>query len=109
LEATLQFSVTPNTNTISKIELFSTGGSLGAVTNQPTATFSVAPRILGIGLHPFYAVVTDNATNQFRTAITNIRLHRIRLPFPATDRPSRPPIIAWSSTAGRSYDILTLY
>ena len=34
LGATLQFSVIANTNNVSSIELFSTGGSLGIVTNQ---------------------------------------------------------------------------
>src|SRR5205823_1416607 len=41
-EATLQFSVVANTNNISKIELFSTGGSLGVVLGQSNAVFSVA-------------------------------------------------------------------
>ncbi len=106
LEATLQFSVTPNTNTISKIELFSTGGSLGAVTNQPTANFSVIATNLGLGLHPFYAVVTDNAGHQYRTAATNIRLVGPDSPFPL-QLGAPPPILAWPATAGRSYDILT--
>jgi uncharacterized protein (TIGR03790 family) len=106
VEATLQFSVTPNTNAISKIELFSTGGSLGAVTNQPTATFSVAATNLGLGLHPFYAIVTDNSGRQFRTAMTNIRLVGQDAPFPLQIG-SPPPILAWPATPGRSYDILT--
>ena len=42
VEATLQFSVIANTNNISKIELFSTGASLGSVLNQSNAVFSVA-------------------------------------------------------------------
>jgi uncharacterized protein (TIGR03790 family) len=106
LEATLQFSVTPSTNTISKIELFSTGGSLSAVTNQPTANFSIVATNLGLGLHPFYAIVTDNAGHQFRTATTNIRLIGPDSPFPL--QIGWPPaILAWPATAGRSYDILT--
>ncbi len=57
LEATLQFSVVANTNNISKIELFSTGGSLGSVASQSNAVFSVAGASLGLGLHPFYALM----------------------------------------------------
>ena len=102
----MQFSVTPNTNAISKIELFSTGSSLGAVTNQPTAAFSVVATNLGLGLHPFYALVTDNSGHQFRTATTNIRLIGPDSPFPLQIG-SPPPMLAWPATPGRSYDILT--
>jgi len=55
LETTLRFSVTANTNTIAKIELFSTGGSLSNALGQSNAIFSVAGTNLGLGLHPFYA------------------------------------------------------
>src|SRR5207237_4384752 len=67
LEGTLQFSVTANTNNISKIELFSTGGSLSSVTGQSNVTFSVAATNLGLGLHPFYGIVTASTGKQFRT------------------------------------------
>jgi len=58
LEATLQFSVVANTNNITRIELFSTGGALTNVTSQSSANFSLAAINLGVGLHPFYAMVT---------------------------------------------------
>ncbi len=68
LEATLQFSVVANTNGVTKIELFSTGGSLAVVTNQSSAVFAVAGTTLGAGLHPFYAVVTAGGGQQYRIA-----------------------------------------
>ena len=79
--ATLQFSVIANTNNVTAIELFSTGGSLGIASNQAAAFFSVAGTNLGLGLHPFYAIVTDGAGNQYRTATTWIRLIGPEPPF----------------------------
>src|SRR6185369_14328399 len=49
LETTLQFLVAANTNTITRTELFSTGGSWGVVSNQQNATFSIAATNLGAG------------------------------------------------------------
>lgn len=106
VEATLQFSVTPNTNAISLIQLFSTGGLLAAVTNQPTATFSVVATNLGVGLHPFYALVTANSGAQYRTATTWVRLVGPDSPFPLTIGASSPLTLVWPSTDGRSYDVL---
>ncbi len=106
VEATMQFAVTANTNTISKIELFSTGGSLGAVSNQSSATFSVAATNLGLGLHPFYAIVTATNGKQYRTETHCIRLVGMDSPFTIQiDAP--PPVLVWPATAGRSYDILS--
>ena len=67
LNFTLLFSVAANTNTISTIELFTTGGSVGVVSNLSSATFAVAATNLGVGLHPFYAVVTRSDGKQYRT------------------------------------------
>ncbi|PWU19681.1 MAG: hypothetical protein C5B50_06115 [Verrucomicrobia bacterium] len=106
----LQFSVTANTSSISKIELFGTGGSLGSVTGQSNATFTVSSSLMGLGLHPFYAVVTGNTGAQYRTATTWIRLVTIppfvEPPFSLT-MTSPPPRLSWPATAGRSYDILS--
>jgi hypothetical protein len=64
----LQFTVTANTNNISRIELFSTGGSVGVATNQAAAVFQRVRRLyLGLGLHPFYALVTDQAGHRYQT------------------------------------------
>jgi uncharacterized protein (TIGR03790 family) len=103
--ATLQFSVTVNTNNVGAIELFSTGGSLGAVSNQAPAYFSVPGANLGVGLHPFYAVVTGATGNQYRTASTWINLIGPEPPFAISV--SDPPLtLSWPCTVGRSYEVL---
>jgi hypothetical protein len=106
LEATLQFLVTANTNTIARIELFSTGGSWGAVSNQPSATFSVAATNLGIGLHPFYALVTRNDGRQYRTETRWIRIVGDEPPFALAIAPGAPTV-SWPATAGRRYEVLS--
>ena len=106
---TLQFAVTPNTNTISRIELFSTGGLLAGVTNQPSATFSVAGADLDLGLHPFCALVTRNDGKQYRTATTWIRLVAVDFaepPFTLTAT-APPPVLSWPATVGRTYQVLS--
>jgi hypothetical protein len=105
LEATLQFSVTANTNTISRIELFSTGGSWGVVNNQSSATFSLAGTNLGLGLHPFYAMVTRNDGQQYRTETKWIRLLGDEPPF-ALAIAGSAPTVTWPATAGRRYEVL---
>lgn len=105
VSATLQFSVVANTGTVTNIELFSTGGSLTNVTGQSSAVFSVAGTNLGLGLHPFYAVVTIPG-KQYRTETRWIRLlgpepaFRVTAATPATT-------ISWPATAGRPYVILS--
>lgn len=106
IEGTLKFSVTPNTNAISLIQLYSTGGLIGAATNQPTLTNSIAASYLGIGLHPFYAIVTANSGAQYRTATTWINVIGPDSPFELQVRPSPLITLSWPSTGGRSYDIL---
>jgi uncharacterized protein (TIGR03790 family) len=106
LEATFQFSVVANTNNISRIELFSTGGSLTNVLNQSNVVFSVAGTNLGLGLHPFYAIVTANGGRQYRTETKWIRLVGADAPFPVSLAAS-PAKLTWPAAAGRSYDILT--
>ncbi len=106
LEATLQFSVVANTNNISKIELFTTGGSRGSVLNQSNAVFSVAGASLGLGLHPFYAIVTGNDGGQYRTETKWIRLVGADSPF-LVSVAAPPARLSWPATAGRSYDILS--
>ena len=106
LEAILQFSVVANTNNISKIELFSTGGSRSYVLSQSNAVFSVAGISLGLGLHPFYAIVTTSSGSQYRTETKWIRLVGADSPFPVSVA-APPPKLAWPAAAGRSYDILS--
>jgi uncharacterized protein (TIGR03790 family) len=106
VEGTLQFSVTANTNTISSIELFSTGGSLGIISNAPSAVFSVAGTNLDLGLHPFYAIITASNGQQYRTETKWIRLIGPENPF-VLSISNPPPTLSWPATAGRSYDILS--
>jgi uncharacterized protein (TIGR03790 family) len=106
LNFTLLFSVAANTNTISTIELFTTGGSVGVVSNLSSATFAVAAANLGIGLHPFYAMVTRSDGKQFRTGTEWIRIGGSEPPFGLT-MTAPPPIIGWPATAGRLYEVLS--
>jgi uncharacterized protein (TIGR03790 family) len=106
LDFTLLFSVTANTNTISRIELFTTGGSIGVVSNLSSATFAVAATNLGIGLHPFYAVVTRSDGKTYRTETKWIRLGGTEPPFGLT-LTAPPPVLAWPATAGRLYEVLS--
>lgn len=105
LDFTLLFSVAANTNTISTIELFTTGGSVGVVSNLSSATFAVAATNLGVGLHPFYAVVTRSDGKQYRTGTEWIRIGGSEPPFGLTIT-APPPTIAWPATAGRLYQVL---
>ena len=106
LEATLQFSVAASTNSISRIELFSTGGALASVIGQPSAVFSVAGTNLGIGLHPFYVLVTAADGSRYRTETQWIRLVGADAPFAVTIA-APAPRLAWPAAAGRRYDILS--
>src|SRR5262249_29728197 len=102
---TLKFSVVANTNNISKIELFSNGGSLGSVLGQSNAVFNVAGTNMGLGVVPFCAIVTASGGKQYRTETKWIRLIG---PEPAfLVGISRPALLSWPATAGRSYDILS--
>jgi hypothetical protein len=106
LEAMLQFSVTANTTPISSIELFSTGGAWGAVSNQSTAMFALAATHLGVGLHPFHAVVTRDDGQQYRTETKWIRVNSNDTPFALTVTGSAPEI-TWPATAGRRYEVFS--
>ena len=106
LNFTLLFSVVANTNAISQIELFTTGGSVGVVSNLSSATFAMAATNLGIGLHPFYAVVTRSDGKQYRTGTEWIRIGGSEPPFGLT-MTTPPPIIGWPATAGRLYEVLS--
>jgi hypothetical protein len=102
LEMSLRFAVTANATNISRIELFSTGGSGGTVFNQPSAPFSMPAASLGLGLHPFFAVVTDTSGKRYQTQTTWIRIiPTIRLSI------TGPPLtLSWAALPGQRYDIL---
>jgi hypothetical protein len=103
---TLQFSVIANTNNVSKIELFSTGGSVGSVLGQSSASFSVAGTNVGIGLHPFYAIVTTATGKQYRTETKWIRLSGTEPAFPISIS-TPPPTLTWPAVPGKTYEILS--
>jgi len=98
----LQFTVTANATNISSIELFSTGGCVGMATNQSAATFDVSPTYLGLGLHPFYALVTDQAGHRYQTQTV---LYRI-IPTIMLTLTGTPPVLSWLTITNRQYDIL---
>jgi len=106
LEATLVFSIAVNTGAVSSIELFSTGGSLGSVSNQVQATFSIPGARLGAGLHPFYTVVTASNGAQYRTETKCLRLVAGQASF-ALAIAGNPPTLSWPAVAGRAYDVFS--
>ena len=106
LEAALVFSIAVNTNSVASIELFSTGGSLGSVSNQVQAAFSIPGARLGAGLHPFYAVVTSANGAQYRTETKCLRLISGQAPF-ALAIAGNPPTLSWPAVAGRAYDVFS--
>ena len=106
LEATLVCSVAVNTNAVASIELFSTGGSVGGVSNQVQATFSVPGALLGAGLHPLYTVVTAANGAQYRTETKWVRLISGQAPF-ALAIAGNPPTLSWPAVAGRAYEVFS--
>jgi uncharacterized protein (TIGR03790 family) len=74
VQGTYHIQVAANTNTVSLITLYSTGGALGAVTNQSTVTFPVAGTNLWAGLHPFYAIVKTSDGLEYRTGTQWVQL-----------------------------------
>jgi uncharacterized protein (TIGR03790 family) len=102
LDAPLQFAVTANAGNISQIELFSTGGSVGVASNQLSAVFTAPSAFLGLGLHPFYALVTDTAGNRYQTETAWIRL----IPTIQLNLAGVPLKLSWPAAPGVSYDVL---
>ncbi len=97
----LQFTITANTPNITSINLFSTGGSIAVVSNQPATTFSIVGTNLGLGLHPFYALVTDTSGHQYQTQTVWYRL------FPAITLTLavQPAVLSWPATPGSQYAV----
>ncbi|MGC3958929.1 MAG: hypothetical protein QM813_13610 [Verrucomicrobiota bacterium] len=74
VNATSHIQVSANTNNVALTTLYSTGGTIGFATNNPTATFDVIGTNLWIGRHPFYAIVETASGQKFRTQTSWIRL-----------------------------------
>ncbi len=102
LDMSLQFTVSANANNISSIELFSTGGSVGVVSNQSSAVLTVPLASLGLGSHPFYAVVTDINGNQYQTPTDWIRV----IPSFTVGISGLPLTLSWQAIPGLGYNIL---
>jgi hypothetical protein len=102
LDMPLRFSVAASVGNISRIELFSTGGSIGIVSNQSSAVFLAPSAMLGLGLHPFYAVVTDTSGNQYRTQTVGIRL----IPSFGLNISVAPLLLSWPTVPGLRYAVL---
>ena len=74
VQGTYHIQVAANTNTVSLITLFSTGGALGMATNVSTAIFQVNGTNLWAGLHPFYALVQTSDGLEYRTQTSWVQL-----------------------------------
>jgi len=103
LDAPLQFTVTANATNILGIALFSTGGSLGVVSNQASAVFTVPSGFLGLGLHPFYALVTRADGKQYQTRTCWIRF----IPSFPIGIAAEARSITWTGQLGQRYDIMS--
>jgi uncharacterized protein (TIGR03790 family) len=102
LDMPLQFAVSAGTSNISSIELFSTGGSIGVIANQSSALFTVPLASLGLGSHPFYAVVTDTNGNRYQTPTDWIRV----IPSFTLSISGAPLTLSWQAIPGVGYNIL---
>jgi hypothetical protein len=91
---------------VTNIVFYSTGGPLATNMNQSSASFSVLGTTLGVGLHPFYAIVSASDGKKYRTETKWIRLITSESPFTVSVS-APPPTLSWPATAGRSYDILS--
>ena len=60
---------------------------------------------LGLGLHPFYAIVTAGGGERYRCANVMIRLLGAKPPF-SVGLVAPEVTLSWPATAGRSYDLL---
>ncbi|MGH7969207.1 MAG: hypothetical protein ACREIC_10830, partial [Limisphaerales bacterium] len=104
--ATLQLSVAANTNNIDSIQLFSTGGLISNVLNQASAVISVSAASLGVGSHPFYALVTAANGAQYRTETLWVRINSPPPAFSITIT-APPATLSWPALVGQNYNILT--
>ncbi len=107
VEAMFHFQVKANDTNVTRIELFTTGGLLAAVSSQASVSFTVDGPTLGLGLHRFYALVTRADGQVYRTPTFTLRLVGKETDLPLTIAGPNPLQLLWSAIAGRSYDVLT--
>ena len=101
-DASWTIGVQANRPDISSIELSSTGGRIGMVSDVAAFNFTVPSATLGVGLHPFYARVTDAMGNSYRTETIRVRLIA---PFSITINPPAT-LLSWTATSGLRYQVL---
>ena len=104
LRATLQFRMAASGATISRLDLYGTGGLL-ATSTSPQATFSIPAAQLGLGLHPIYGIAIAGTGQKFRTAPIYIRIIDYTPSFALTAS-TDPGLISWPSSPGLTYTIL---
>ena len=97
----LQFTITASQPNMARIELFSTGGLVAVATNQATADFTLVATNLGLGLHPFYALVTDQLGHRYQTPTLSYRL----FPPITLALTGVPPVLSWPATPGYQYAV----
>ena len=102
LDMPLQFAVTAGATNIASIELFSTGGLIGVIANQSSGVFTVPLAGLGLGSHPFYAIVTDTSGNRYQTPTDWIRV----IPSFTLSISGAPLTLSWQAIPGVGYNIL---
>ncbi len=107
VESTFTVQVAANQTNIALIELFSTGGLLASVSNLSSANFGVSAASLGLGQHPFYAVITTTGGQKYRTANFTMRLVGFEDTIPLQILGPTPIQLNWPGTAGRRYDVLS--
>jgi len=98
----LQFAIAPSATNITRIELFSTGGAVAAAANQAAAVLVAPAATLGVGLHPFYAVVTDASGHEYQTPTEWEQVPALELSVIGP-----PQALSWPAIAGRQYRILS--
>ncbi len=103
----LRFTASAGPGPVASIELFSTGGAWGTVTNTSAAEFAIPASNLGAGLHPFWVLATAADGQRYQTRPQRIRLSAAPLAtaFPVSIR-SQPIALAWPAVAGHVYDVL---
>ena len=73
VQGAYHIQVAANTNNVNSIALFGTGGVIASTTNQASTSFTIGGTNLGVGLHPFYALVQTSSGSAYRTQTQWVR------------------------------------
>jgi hypothetical protein len=93
------FGVAANATNIAQIQLFSRGGCVAVASNQAAAELAAPAATLGVGLLPFYALVTDSEGHQYKTQTVWEQIPALQLSLVA------PQTLSWPAISGRQYTI----